>query len=94
MTKEELVAALQFQIEDLRETVLQAEAVRSFVDQNLLSEAQAVEDQLTLLNQIIYKSTAIDDLINDFLKSPQLDNDLADAAKQILSAAQEQIAKF
>jgi predicted transcriptional regulator len=94
MTKEELVSALQFQIADLKETVLQAEAVRSFVDQNLLSEAQAVEDQLALLNQIIYKSAAIDDLINDFLKSSQLDNDLADAAKQILSAAQEQIAKF
>jgi len=91
MTKEGLVEQLRFQIDDLKETFKKAEAVRSFVDQGLLTEEQAVEDQFDLLQQIIRKSAEIDDLIENFLKSFPDDSYLIDAAKQILSAARAEI---
>jgi hypothetical protein len=94
MTKDELVEDLRLRIGDLQDTVDKAMAVRSFVDQDLLTEEQAIDEQADLLNQLVQKSEAISDLIDEFLESSPDDSEMAAMAGQIVSAARDQITQF
>ena len=94
VTKDELVEDLRLRLGDLHQTVDKAMAVRSFVDQNLLTEEQAIDEQADLLYQLVQKSEAISHLIDDFLESSLPDSDIATRASQIVSAAKDQIEQF
>jgi len=94
MKKDELVEDLRLRIGDLQDTVDKAMAVRSFVDQDLLTEEQAIDEQADLLNQLVQKSEAISDLIDEFLESSPHDSEMAAIAGQIVSAAKDQITQF
>ena len=94
MTREELVAELRLNIHDLQDTVDKTEAIRSFVDQGLLNEEQAVDDHVSLVYSLLEKSEAISDLIDEFLDSASGDRELVDVATRLVSEAKTEIARF
>ena len=90
----ELLEELSSHADDLRDTVHKSGAVRTFVDQKLLSEDQAVDEQIHLLRQLIKKSAAMSDLIDEFLDSSPHDAEMVNNANQIVSAAKDEIAAY
>ena len=94
MTKDELVEKLSLQVRDLKKTIDRSGAVRSFVEQRLLSENDAVDDQVTLIYSLMQKTEAIISLIDDFLSSSPDRRELADEANQIVADAKTEIARF
>jgi hypothetical protein len=90
----ELLEELSSHADDLRDTVQKSGAIRTFVDQKLLSEDQAVDEQIHLLRQLIKKSAAMSDLIDEFLDSSPPDADIVITANQIVSAAKDEIAAY
>ena len=91
MKIDELLEELRLHVEDLETTVHKSEAVRSFIDQKLIPEDEAVDEQILLLNQLIQKSAAMSDLINDFLDSSPHKSGIVDTVHQIMSAAEDEI---
>jgi benzoyl-CoA reductase/2-hydroxyglutaryl-CoA dehydratase subunit BcrC/BadD/HgdB len=94
MKIDELLEELSFHTDDLEDTVHKSQAVRSFIDQKLLPEHQAVDEQIDLLHQLIQKSAAMSDLISEFLDSSPHDAERVNTANQIVSAAKDEIAAY
>jgi hypothetical protein len=94
MNEDELVEKLSLQIRDLKDTIDQSGAVRAFVEQDLLSENEAEDEQVTLIYSLIQRSEAIRELIDDFLNSSPDRRELADEANQIVAEAKAEIARF
>jgi len=94
MTKEELVKELHVHISDLKDTIEQSNVVRSSVERDLLTENEAIDDQVTLVYSLIQKSETMSSLIDNFLDSSPSDHDLVDRASQLVSEAKVEIARF
>jgi hypothetical protein len=94
MTREELAAELRLNLHDLQDKVHQTEALRSFVDQGLLTEDEAIEDRVSLIYLLLQKSETISDLIDEFLDSSLGDRELVDKANRLVSEAKLEIARF
>lgn len=94
MNEDELVEKLSLQIRDLKDTIDQSGAVRSFVEQDLLSENDVVDEQVTLIYSLIQRSEAIRELIDDFLNSSPDRRELAEQANEIVAEAKAEIARF
>jgi len=95
MTKEEFVEKLNFQITDIKDIIEQSGAVRSSLEQDLLSENDAIGDQVSLVYSLIQKSEAIGEMVDDFLNtSPTNSRELVEQANQIVSEAKAEIARF
>ena len=88
------MAELRLNIHDLQDKVHQTEALRSFVDQGLLTEDEAIEDRVSLIYLLLQKSETISDLIDEFLDSPSGERALVDKANQLVSEAKAEIARF
>jgi len=70
MTKHELVEKIQIHVNDGKETVNQLHAVRSFVEQDLLSRGDGIDEQVSLIYSLIKRSEAIFEMVDHFTRLP------------------------
>ena len=66
MTKHELVQRIRVHVNDGKETVNKLRAVRSFVEQDLLSRGDGIDEQVSLIYSLIRRSEAIIEMVDHF----------------------------
>jgi len=81
-------------IDEVQRTTEQAEALRSFVDQNLIERHAAAEELELMAARLIKRSRTLGSMIEDFAGSPEHDPDFAERAMKMAANTKQELQRF
>ena len=92
MANEGLEKFFQREIDEFEENVVKARTARPFVEQD--PDGELLDTYVTAVHSLIARSQFMSELIDEFLESGQVDRELVDRAKKLVSTAKSEIALF